>query len=260
MSDEEHKKKAKGPPPEEKGESAPLWIISFADMISLLMAFFVMLLTMAHEKSGKLCNIGEGVFERTIVGFKGSSSGLGFPGLFGRANEPATFTHGKSHYNMTGDNDNTDERTIDATQEKIRRLYNQVKEGMQTYSRQRKGDRINFAVTPIVFQRGQAEVEEEGRRFLKQFWLNLQESGSRQADIYIMGLAPEGLTEQQKWILSLRRAKVAGDYIKSVMPESQQREINIHCWGCGDSHQWLGMAATTEHQPQILIAVLNKTN
>jgi hypothetical protein len=33
------------PPEEESGESAPLWIISFADMISLLMAFFVMLTT-----------------------------------------------------------------------------------------------------------------------------------------------------------------------------------------------------------------------
>ena len=37
------------PPPqeEESGEGAPIWIISFADMISLLMAFFVMLTTFA---------------------------------------------------------------------------------------------------------------------------------------------------------------------------------------------------------------------
>jgi hypothetical protein len=33
------------PPQEESGEGAPLWIISFADMMSLLMAFFVMLST-----------------------------------------------------------------------------------------------------------------------------------------------------------------------------------------------------------------------
>ncbi|MGA2093982.1 MAG: flagellar motor protein MotB, partial [Sedimentisphaerales bacterium] len=33
------------PQEEESGEGAPIWIISFADMISLLMAFFVMLTT-----------------------------------------------------------------------------------------------------------------------------------------------------------------------------------------------------------------------
>jgi Membrane MotB of proton-channel complex MotA/MotB len=33
------------PPEEESGEGAPLWMISFADMASLLMAFFVMLTT-----------------------------------------------------------------------------------------------------------------------------------------------------------------------------------------------------------------------
>jgi flagellar motor protein MotB len=43
----EHKKKQK-PPEEEGGEGAPLWIISFADMMSLLMAFFVMLSTFSN--------------------------------------------------------------------------------------------------------------------------------------------------------------------------------------------------------------------
>ncbi len=46
---------------ESGGEGAPLWIISFADMISLLMAFFVMLSTFSSfgpGESEKLQNIG----------------------------------------------------------------------------------------------------------------------------------------------------------------------------------------------------------
>ncbi len=48
------------PKEEESGEGAPLWIISFADMISLLMAFFVMLSTFSSfgpAEAAKLTNV-----------------------------------------------------------------------------------------------------------------------------------------------------------------------------------------------------------
>lgn len=55
---------------EEGGESAPLWIISFADMISLLMAFFVMLSTFnAYDKDEKLK--AEAAIEATVVSLGG---------------------------------------------------------------------------------------------------------------------------------------------------------------------------------------------
>jgi flagellar motor protein MotB len=250
--------KKKEAPPEEAGEKAPLWIISFADMISLLMAFFVMLLTMANTQSGKLCNPGEGVFERTVFGFKNTISGLGLPELFGKARESDSFEYGKSHYNMAGDNNNLDGRTIDASEERVRRLFNQVRKGMKTYSRPQKNAKINFAVTPIVFQRGQAELNEDDKQFLKQFCANLEESGNSQTDIYIMGVATEELPEQQKWTLSVRRARAAGDYLKSVM--SEQRQVPVYCWGCGGNSQWIGTEAAGERQPQILIAVLHKSD
>ena len=37
--------KDKAPPPKEQGEKVPIWIVSFADMITLLLSFFVMLTT-----------------------------------------------------------------------------------------------------------------------------------------------------------------------------------------------------------------------
>jgi hypothetical protein len=45
------------PQEEEGGEGAPLWIISFADMISLLMAFFVMLSTFSNFGSGEAAKL-----------------------------------------------------------------------------------------------------------------------------------------------------------------------------------------------------------
>ena len=36
---------------EEQGEKVPLWIISFADMITLLLSFFVMLQTMCRRRT-----------------------------------------------------------------------------------------------------------------------------------------------------------------------------------------------------------------
>jgi flagellar motor protein MotB len=254
MKSEPNKKKAQAPQ-EEQGEKAPLWIISFADMISLLMAFFVMLLTMANTQSGKLCNPGEGIFERTVFGFKSTVSGFGLPGLFGKANEPAYFEYGKSHYNVAGDSNDIDRRVIDASEERVRRLFGQVRKGMKTYSRLEKSTRINFAVTPIIFETGQAELDEDDKLFLKKFSANLEESGNFQRGIYIIGVATEKLPEQQKWMLSLRRAKAAGDYLRSVM--SERRQVPVYCWGSGENHQMLGSEAAGHHQPQILIAVLN---
>jgi outer membrane protein OmpA-like peptidoglycan-associated protein len=59
------------PPEEEGGEGAPLWIISFADMISLLMAFFVMLSTFSNFGPGeaaKLKKVGKSALSPNYYG------------------------------------------------------------------------------------------------------------------------------------------------------------------------------------------------
>jgi hypothetical protein len=115
------------PPEEESGEGAPLWIISFADMISLLMAFFVMLLTMSTAKSGKLCETGSGVFEQTLGGFRESVGGFGVPELFGSGKESLSFENAKAHYAASGEDSNVENRVIDAGEEKIKRIFEEVK-------------------------------------------------------------------------------------------------------------------------------------
>ena len=249
-----NKKKEKAAPPEEKGETAPLWIISFADMISLLMAFFVMLLTMAQTRSGKLCNPGEGIFEKTIFGFKSSISGFGLPGLLGKASEQDSFEYGKSHYNLVGDNNNPDERTIDAGEEKIRRLFKELQSNSKIFERRDKDGQPTFVATPIIFQQGQADLDEASKKFLTQFALNLGQSDKRVIGIYIVGLTWEELPEQQKWRLSVRRSQAAGDFLRSVIAPEQK--IPVYCWGAASYSQWVGTDNLNTNKPEILITVL----
>jgi hypothetical protein len=46
--------KPSAPPPEPSGEKVPIWIISFADMITLLLSFFVMLTSFSTYNKGSL--------------------------------------------------------------------------------------------------------------------------------------------------------------------------------------------------------------
>ena len=54
---------------EEEAEGAPAWIVSFADMITLLLAFFVLLQSFAQEQDPELFHQGQGSFRRSISGF-----------------------------------------------------------------------------------------------------------------------------------------------------------------------------------------------
>jgi hypothetical protein len=68
-------KEAKKPAEEGGGESAPLWMISFADMISLLMAFFVMLSTFnSYDKEEKIKL--EATFQATLMNCGGWLTGM----------------------------------------------------------------------------------------------------------------------------------------------------------------------------------------
>jgi len=62
----------KAPPPEEEsGESAPLWMVSFADMMSLLMAFFVMLATFSSFGPSEAAKVRTAVQSMLLPNFGG---------------------------------------------------------------------------------------------------------------------------------------------------------------------------------------------
>ncbi len=243
----------KGPPVEEKGECAPIWIISFADMISLLMAFFVMLLTMSTAKSGKLGGEGTGVFEQTLSGFRDSVGGFGIPELFGAGNESLSFENQKVHYATSGEDNNIETRVIDAGEEKIKRLFEELGSKAKTFRAQTQGEQPNFITTSVAFEQGQAVLNESGRQFLSKFATDTQNAAGQRQTIYVVGLAVEENSEKQRWTLSSKRAQAAADFLRGIIPA--ELRWPVYSWGAGTGGQWT-QDSQTNAQSQILIGVL----
>jgi len=245
--------KKKGPPVEEKGECAPLWIISFADMISLLMAFFVMLLTMSTAKSGKLCETGSGVFEQTLGGFRESVGGFGVPEWFGSGKESLSFENAKAHYATGGEGSDVEGRVIDAGEEKIKRIFEELGSKAKTFRAQTQGEQPNFITTPVAFEQGQAVLNESGRQFLSKFAADTQNAAGQRRTIYVVGLAVEENSEKQRWTLSAKRAQAAADFLRGIIPA--ELKWPVYSWGAGDGGQWT-QDSQTNAQSQILVGVL----
>jgi len=247
--------KGKGPPPEEKGEQAPLWIISFADMISLLMAFFVMLLTMSHSaRTGKICEEGSGVFAKTMEGFRTSISSYGMDNFFGAEDENRDFGQEKSHYNVgAGQKSKLDTtRIIDYREEKIRQMYQKLSENAKTMKSQIQGSRPEFTTLPITFGQGQSVINEASQQILNKFINDLAGASASIKTIYVVGLAPDESGETKQWVISTMRAQAVADYIKSKVGS----RFAIYSWGAGTGGAWVDREGVVSKDSQISIAVL----
>lgn len=236
---------------EDSGEKVPLWIISFADMITLLLSFFVMLQTMAHSQDATLFGASQDSFRRAIAG-------LGIPDLlFGKETGP-TMDYRKLRYPVepAGDNENTS-RVIDADDEQIRKLFSEISKQVETRTVNTSEKLLQVLAVPVSFDMQDSLVDEGGRQYLEKFAANLKHSlRSEGTRIYVVGLCGEEVGARQQLMASARRASSVARLLESLLAEKDLLcKWRVHCWGAGASTRLLEMSASVPGKSSILIAV-----
>jgi len=237
---------------EEKGCGAPAYLVTFSALVTLLMLFFVLLLTLATVQEEGI--LGKGRYAETQESFLRSIRTFGLGVLSGRKTTP-DFGNIKIKYFISNPDKQFEGRTIDAEEEGLRRVFKNVSRFAKTMPSQIVAQKNNFSVTNISFSPGESQLNESAKKFLTQFAVNLQQdTDSREVKLYVLGLARDERTEKRQWILSARRAQAVADFLNDILPS--QLQCPVYSWGAGPGGYWVTRDSPISKQSQILIAVL----
>jgi outer membrane protein OmpA-like peptidoglycan-associated protein len=244
---------------EESAPGVPIWIITFSDMTTNLLTFFVLLLSMGHVRDDTLFDDGQ---RMSLLFLESVREGFGF--------RPSTnFEHAKVKYSV----DQPDREkgiTKDAREEQTRRLFENLRRSMQTMPSQLKGDRVEFSVANIEFAPDQAVLDEAGKQWLSRFCLNVRQNLDPAATmLYVVGVADREASETQSRLLAARRSRAVAAFVRqalSASPAGRGTQTpgggppwRVFWWGAGPGASWGGQDAPSPGQSQILIAAM-KTN
>jgi chemotaxis protein MotB len=241
---------SKGKGNQEEGPKVPGYIVTFSDMVTLLLTFFVMLLSLAKTQDQGLFRKGQASFVEAITGF-----GLGI--LQGR-NVAMDFGEYKVKYEISEPDEDYKGRTVSANAERMRRILNQLSESMQTMPSQIVGERSSVTIADFRFAAGNTELDDPAKRYLSNFCFDLeQNSDLRFVKLYVLALAREEKTEKDQWIVSAKRAKAVSDYLKSKLGAGFGQ--NIYSWGAGTGGEWVADDSPFSPDSQIFITTIRST-
>lgn len=237
--------------PEEKKGTAS-WLISFADMVTLLLSFFIMLQAFASVRDPELFGLGQGGFKRAI-------SGLGLPDWLFGTQEKVEQGHIDRKGPMEEDLDNDYPLdVIDAKDEKIRKLYQQLSRLRNVKADDQWGEPARWLATPIRFEPDQAALQDAAKTYLTGFASDLRQyGGAGAARISIVGLAPDAATPRDRWTLSARRAIAVEAFLTDILAEELAGgAMQIDSWGGGLGKHWYGDASDQAQQAFVVLALM----
>ncbi|MFO8014495.1 MAG: flagellar motor protein MotB [Phycisphaerae bacterium] len=234
---------------EKKG--TPAWLVSFTDMITLLLSFFILLQAFSTTRDPELFQRGQGGFRRAIEGF-------GIPNwLWGKPDAPRRSFMLRKHPVAEAPENLDRRRIIDAEDEKIRRVFQDLRRLHQMEASDYDGPPARLLATPIVFDPGADRLRPRDRTYLADFAAELR--GRPGAVLmYVIGLAPDAADRPDRWALSARRAAAVRACLRKHLPKRlRENGTSVDSWGAGTAGPDLDVPQTGPHQTFIVLAMMD---
>jgi len=236
---------------EEKAPGTPAWIVTFSDMITLLLTFFVMLQSMATVQ------IAEHKFEAGQAALKRTFEGLGISGDESSKNDGTQFEHPKPEYAAEEGQDEPQNRSLDAHTEMMRRVLMDIEKMAKITPSPISGMNRTFLPTDIHFSPGQTALNAHAETFLNKYCQQLIANlTGQEVTLYVLGIAAGENSEKRQWAMSAQRAQAVADFIHSKQP--QNANWSIYSWGAGPGGDWVGQKGLVSSETEIMIAVLTQ--
>ncbi len=205
---------------QEGGAKVPAYIVTFSDMVTLLLTFFVMLLSLAKVQDPELFNQSRDSFIESI-------EKLGLGTLFG-PHPSSQFENEKQKF-QTDSEGTPPGRMIDPEQERLRQSIKNMSELVRD-SQNNSVYRKNILSTGILFDTGNYQLNNANKASLDAISQNLRKS-TGQVSLYLIGLPDDNQTDI---VLGSQRAQEASLYLKDSL---NSPTINIVAMGVENS--WL---------------------
>jgi chemotaxis protein MotB len=236
----------KAPPKEEK-QKVPAYIVTFSDMITLLLTFFVLLLSMATEQ------VNDAKFEKGRDALVNAFANIGIKGISISSKNSLDAGHVSALNPTDQNNDHPEEDTMDKVEEVLQRIYKELEKEMDITPAQITGRSPGFRPTSIKFTTGGSKLDAAAVKYLEGFSFNLQQNiGTQKLTMYIVGLAPKEGSLKKQCLLSAKRAQATADFIRKSLPK--EVPWKIHSWGAGPGGLWKSSGPV--ENSEVIIAVL----